>query len=526
MVKSMETIKEELGTRTVKVDPLYQQILGLSIWDTKEPRCFLKVPRKFEGKEVKFAVVVSRNERRAVLPKESDTMFVPSETQPTLGFDEQEYDSGYFAIVFDRLVSIYRDYLYFLDARMYEILALGAMSTYFREVFFTYPYFDFLAAEFNCGKTTAMQALIWSSYQGFCMSEPRPATMFRAIDSCNSAIGIDELDNIIKKKEISFEIIGLLNSAYKKGLPAYRVNMSKDGQIEEYDAFGLKAFTHVDSDPIIDSFKSRSIVFAMIQSPIKLPTLNSAEIFREERDILYVLRLLCQDIVEDNYDWVQKNSTLKNRDAEKFNPLLTMAKCVSDVLYDDILKWSEDYVHDYAADETDESRRILVEVLLNKSGNVKLKDLMDEYHALMVEREIIELNRDGTLKWKYGPTRFAEMLRSLGVRKSKYRPQNKVHVNVSPERIKMWGKRYELIPPVLEDFIDKQDEIVEKPVLKKIDRLLLKYAKGSSFSPAFDDLDDIVLLSEAELVEETGPGIWQLTELGKAQVQQLKEEAQ
>ena len=182
-----------------------------------------------------------------------------------------------------------------------------------------------------------------------------------------------------------------------------------------------------------------------------------------------------------------------------------------------------------------------MEVLLTKSGDVKLKEIMDDYHALLAQRDIIDIRRDGSYSWTYGTKKMLGKLRSLGLRKSKYRPQGYTHIVIDSKRMKMWGQRYKLLPQdndtPLEDFLALSGDslaIPEEPKTSKkykpsyphrIQKFLKEQPLGAtSFSPSVDELEVLPEVLELGFVEEVegSPGIWRLTKTGKSEAKKLR----
>lgn len=413
----------------------YQEMMDLPDWTPFEGGCFMTVTKMYKGKPKHFTIFVDASGYR-VLEKAA---FVPPDTQPRPGFEKQEtveWDQ-----VMNSLVNTFKEYLFVLDEVVYYVLACASMSTYFREVFDTYPYLDFYAAELECGKTTAMKCVIWSSFHGFVALDVTGPVLFRSIDSCKSAIGLDELDNLMQNPEAQSRLLGLLNSAYQKGLIAYRIDMEAKGMPVPYDPFGLKAFTHV--NPIPASIQSRSVIVPLIRAPQSLPLLRTPEVFAEHRDRMYKLRLIASEEVEVAYNWVLDNTEMMNRPRDLFAPILTMAKLVSDETYSRIHSWANDYIDEQQTQQVDEVKRALVEVLTRYTGEVKVKILAEELSEVCHERGLVHERRDGR-PYSFGSRQVVGMLASLGIHKTKSRTDGNVHVFIRADRVKAWCRVYQL----------------------------------------------------------------------------------
>jgi hypothetical protein len=455
---AFEKKKKRKKRKSVKTDTTasFREIMDLPDWTPFEGGVFLGVTKKFRGKRKHFTVYIDGTGYR-VLEK---PQFVPPDTQPRMGFEVQE--SVDWDIVFNDLVKTYREFIWFADEDYYSVLAACAMSTYFREIFDTYPYCDFYAAELNCGKTTAMKAQIWSSFHGFMPLDPTGPVIFRAIDSCKSAIGIDEVDNLLKDADSQSRVLGLLNAAYQKGLVAYRIAMEEGGMPIPYDPFGLKAFTHVNAIP--ESISSRSIVFSLIRSPSKLPLLRTASVFDNHRDQLYKLRLVASDEVEAAYTWVNDFVDLANRPKDIFVPPLTMAKLVSEPVFSRMYRWAQKYAKALQTEQFDEVKRTLVEVLLQYSGDVKVRVLAEELSDRCHERGLTKPDKQEK-PFLFHSRTVLRMLSSMGIHKTDKRTDGNVHVRVLADKVHHWAvacKLRDREDPPVEDV-----SIFRDPVRKK-----------------------------------------------------------
>lgn len=514
---------------------------------------FFNVERAWRGRRVIFTMKLDKGEIEPVVigsndPKRFNTekfRFVPPETQPSLNILDIRAS---FKEAFEHLTAQYQNFLYLLEPEYYEMIVLGAMSTYFREVFYSYPYFDFYAREYNCGKTTAMKCLIWASFYGFLPLDPTGPVLFRAIDGCHSAVGLDELDNVIQDESGRSNIIGLLNAAYQKGTPAYRIDMEKGGEVVPYDPFGLKAFTH--TSPLPDSFTSRSIVIVMYRTPETKEQLRTPDTFKEFRDMMYRLRLDSVPDVDVAYDYVLKNCELLNRGRDRFAPLLTMAYLIDVKLYERMLAWAQEYLKNESPASFDEVDRTLIELLRDKGlDRIALAELRTEWNKLLQERELASKD--------YGSRTLSKKLESFGFSKSEYRAGNRVHYEITPKRLAEWVRIYNISEnnrdntdnPEPEDKSqellvtnhgtqEKQSEPEQEsvtpvtPVTSKkrkvsgLDKFIVDYKSGSSFEPSTIQKEDTnsyfwKAMMKGYVEEEKVGGPYRLTELARKRLKEL-----
>jgi hypothetical protein len=420
------------ATFTVDTSEDLDEILVLPDWAGIEQGVYVNITKNYEGKKRTFTVLFNyQNPRGKVL---KTTLFVPPDTQPSIDF--MEHRDATFKKVFDSLVTTYRKILFYDDPVLHEVLALAAMSTYFRESFRTYPYMDFQGAEVNSGKTTSMECLVFASFYGFATMDPTGPVLFRAIDNCHASVGIDEIDNLIVDPEKGSAILGILNASAKKGSVAYRTN--KDTyQPEPYDAFGMKSFSRI--KPIPEALISRSITFLCVRAPKSMSQLKGPQDFVRERDMLYYLRLHSADVVEEAQKFIWNEIDMLNRDRDKWISILTMAYCVDKELFDKIHPWAQTNTLMMVEAQVDDVKRCLVEAILDKSGNVPVYEIAEKFMELLDKYDLIKRDYAGNaIHWQNRTV--VRLLSEIGVFKSSTQPREpatgRTQVWVNNERIK------------------------------------------------------------------------------------------
>jgi hypothetical protein len=374
---------------------------------------------------------------------------LPDFTQPSEGFNNGDVESWAWSTIFEGLVMSYMKYVFFPDSRLYKIQALAAMSTYFREVFNTYPYIDFYSPEVNCGKSTAMKALVWSSYYGDLMTTPTPAVIYRDIDESKCTLGIDEIDNAMSNKDLRGLLLSVLNSGYMKGIPAKRCDPNTL-KVIRFDAFGLKGFTRVKG--LDRAIESRSITFNMIRNPAGriLEELTSSFVFREYRDQMYRARLEQSEDVALEYESVLNTVDLQNRSRQLFAPLLTMAQLVGAEVFTETLAFAKEYAEQREGESDDPETKALIEILLRveyTGHEIAVVNICNDLNTLLHEREITSSDFDFRSK------KVISMLKALGLKRGK-QSQNRVHYFINNEIVQSWGQLYGFIEPVVQESLE------------------------------------------------------------------------
>jgi hypothetical protein len=267
------------------------------------------------------------------------------------------------------------------------------------------------------------------------MQRPTEAILFRAVDSCHGAIGIDEIDKLYLKYKENANIFSLLNSGYSKGMPSYRMDMSGEvPKIISYDGFGLKAFTRTREIP--KELKSRSISISMLRNKglkgiIRDPDPSD---FQQIRDKLYSYRLKHFQTIKNSYEEIKKLDALEGRQGDLYYPLLTMAKLVSEDLFNRILEYAKEESREQAEEELDPINDVLLRTLIEKRekgniGNVELRELTDLVCEKLIEQG--EMDEKKPIR----PKTIGARLRGFGFKKSLFKPHNKTHYFIGEDRL-------------------------------------------------------------------------------------------
>jgi len=359
-------------------------------------------------------------------------LFIPETrmTPSALMMDEKPLSE-----IFTLLRALMYKHLYFTDDIFYDLQTLGAMSTYYREVFDTYPYFDYFSAENGVGKTHAMLALIYASYHGFAMVIPTEAVLFRSVEDAHATVGIDEVHKLFKNPKLNQDILALLLAGHTKGIGTYRMDMNaKPPVLVPYDPFGLKAFTRKDHIPI--DLLARSITIHMMSARKRKSIeehLTHKE-FAECRDLMYIHRLRHWKEVKEVYDALRSKKILADRQADLFLPLLTIAKLCSNELYEKVLSYAKQDETKRFAVKHDEKIVVLIELMKDQgySGDVKVKDIRDELETRLIEAGLWKSDN------KLTSQAVMRLLDSLGFDKSRKRTDGYAHYSIDDKRVSAW----------------------------------------------------------------------------------------
>lgn len=154
------------------------------------------------------------------------------------------------------------DHLFLPSSELYDVLTAWTFSTWICELWPVVPYVFFYGPVAS-GKTRGLETLRSLSYRGILASNISPAALFRASEEWHPTLFLDETE--IYSKDTKIEVIGLLNSGYRRGQYAIRVKQTQHGsELEAFDVFGFKALAGTHG--LAQALESRSIMIRMIKA--------------------------------------------------------------------------------------------------------------------------------------------------------------------------------------------------------------------------------------------------------------------
>lgn len=190
------------------------------------------------------------------------------------------------------------DHLDLPEEPLYDVLTAWTWATWIPEIWEVVPYL-FFHGPVASGKTRALEVLRAVSYRGVIGSNISGAALFRSAELWHPTLFLDETE--IYGKEHKAEIIGLLNSGYRRGQYAIRVKNTEQGtELDLFDVFGFKALAGTES--LRDTLESRSIIVNMMKNVRPIKFLIDKQRALEIRNKLLVWRLLKISDISDISD--------------------------------------------------------------------------------------------------------------------------------------------------------------------------------------------------------------------------------
>jgi len=405
--------KKEKRTLTV------EEIKAMEDWNgTGIIANYVVYKKIYEGVPRRFYVKVWIEEGE--VKEEVDPMAhsIPEQTAPSVDFYEGE-QSG-FEEVFKELRKLHKAYVHFVDPVYPTLTALGAMASYFREIFYTYPYFDFISGEPESGKTTAMKTMTFTSFYGTLASSVSEAVLFREIDASHCFYGLDNIERLFTKPSEYAGIIDWLLSSYSRDIPCRRAEkVGERYEVVTFDGYGEKAFTHIrDFPPQLATLKSRCIQIIM-QKGRPQEFYPTPEKFKAIRDKLYNLRIREHSKVKDSYEELINSNILTGRTGDLFYPLLAIARVVSQEVYDEVLRFAKETEKERI--ELDEWNKELIRLIYEEKlyGSVSPADIRELYEERLRDAGLLQSDK------RVHTRTITNKLKKLGYQRDNKKTENK-----------------------------------------------------------------------------------------------------
>ena len=163
-------------------------------------------------------------------------------------------------ILFKEISSFFTEHLDIANELLVDVYASFVMASWRPEDFTVVPYLFFLGP-LASGKTRALECFHRLCYRGLMAASMSAASLFRAQEAWHPTLLLDETE--IYNRENMVEVLALLNSGYRRGQYAIRVEKIDSGspQIALFDTFGFKVLAG--TQELAATLQSRCIITPM-----------------------------------------------------------------------------------------------------------------------------------------------------------------------------------------------------------------------------------------------------------------------
>lgn len=237
--------------------------------------------------------------------------------------------------LFDVIMKLNREYMYYPDDEAHEYVALDIISTYFL------PCFEakgrtFLEAEKGSGKTRQCTIYKLLGFNSVMSADISKASFYRIMENTCGTLIIDDFDSL--SDEQKNDILQHYKTGYKNTSKTVRTGEGKVRMQETYRTYGHVVMNNTGGlDPIS---ADRSIFLPLLKADGEITTkpINEQEIrWRAITDNLFICALHFWKEVKDTHSLL--TSKLSGRNFEVSRAVLSLAEIIDKRLFDRLESW-------------------------------------------------------------------------------------------------------------------------------------------------------------------------------------------
>ena len=237
--------------------------------------------------------------------------------------------------LYERLLKINKNFMYYVDDEQHESVCLDIISTYFLPCFEAIGR-TFLEAEKGSGKTRQCTIYKLLGFNSIMTNDMTKASFFRIMESTCGTLIIDDFDSI--NEEQRNDVLQHYKTGYKNSSKSIRAGDSKSRKLDSFRNYGHVVMNNTEG--LDEISQDRSKMFELVKTDKKITKANINEknqIWRELSDDLYICGLQYWKEIKETYD--DLSTDISGRDFEVIRPILAVAKCISDDLFSRMEKY-------------------------------------------------------------------------------------------------------------------------------------------------------------------------------------------
>lgn len=242
--------------------------------------------------------------------------------------------------VYDKLITIFKKYIYFEDERKYFLLACYRIAGFFMPIWRARARL-FLYAEMGSAKSRLTQIMHNTGFNSIALGDWTLAYLQRLIESTRGETHIDDYETLDEEKKKA--TTRLIKTGFMKGFKAGKISDGKNKKPETYDLFNSTTLNNTEGLDFISTDRTITIRIPKISKKEYDKEPNFSEpIWKELRDELYILGLKYPEQIAKTYDAITSDK-IRGRLFFIIKPELTIAKLISQDLYQELEDfWSEE----------------------------------------------------------------------------------------------------------------------------------------------------------------------------------------
>ena len=244
-----------------------------------------------------------------------------------------------FEKIYNKLLKLFKKYLYLDDERKYKLLVLYRIAGYFMFIWKARARL-FLWAEMGSGKSRFTQLLHNTGFNSVSLGDWTKSYLQRMVQSTMCEVHLDDFESM--PDELKKETERLIKVGYMKGFKAGKTS-DNNRRPEVFDLFNTTTINNTEGLDVITSDRCYTITIPKINGTVEGRNFDSEPdfkdpIYKEIRDSLYILALKECNKVAAIYPTIKSNK-INGRLLSIAKPELTIAKIISTELFNEIEEW-------------------------------------------------------------------------------------------------------------------------------------------------------------------------------------------
>ena len=189
--------------------------------------------------------------------------------------------------LFNEIREFFVEHLDVANELLFDVYAGFVMASWRPEDFTVIPYLFFLGP-LASGKTRALECFHRLCYRSIMAASMSAASLFRALEAWHPTLLLDETE--IYNRDVMVEVLALLNSGYRRGQYAIRIEKVRDEvpQIGFFDVFGFKVLAG--TQELAATLQSRCVLTSMSKAVRSINLFVDEEKAEELRNKLLMYR--------------------------------------------------------------------------------------------------------------------------------------------------------------------------------------------------------------------------------------------